>query len=77
MSNDDVVSTALRKLAVAPAEAARLASVGRSTIYTAMKSGALPSIKVGKRRLIRLTALEAWLDSHGVGASADQDDGRC
>lgn len=51
-------------LAVAPAEAARLAGVGRSTLYLALKSGALPSIKLGKRRLIRVDALEAWLDSH-------------
>ncbi len=51
-------------IAVAPAEAARLAGVGRSTLYLALKSGALPSIKLGKRRLIRVDALEAWLDSH-------------
>lgn len=51
-------------LAVSPAEAARLAGVSRSTLYVALKSGDLPSIKLGKRRLIRMTALEAWLDAH-------------
>jgi excisionase family DNA binding protein len=51
-------------LAVAPAEAARLAGVGRTTLYAALSSGALPSLKLGRRRLIKLEALRAWLDGH-------------
>ena len=35
-------------LAVAPAEAARLAGVGRTTIYEAIGAGALKSVKIGK-----------------------------
>lgn len=54
-------------LAVSPAQAARLAGISRSTLYEALKSGALPSLKLGKRRLIRITALEAWLDAHADG----------
>jgi excisionase family DNA binding protein len=55
-------------LAVSPAEAARLAGLGRTSIYTALGSGALKSLKVGKRRLIAVEALRAWLLSHEVGS---------
>ena len=48
-------------IAVSPAEAARLASVGRTTIYEALGSGALRSLKIGKRRLITIEALKGWL----------------
>lgn len=53
-------------LAVAPAEAARLTGVGRTTIYEAIGAGALKSVKIGKRRLITIEALKAWLLSHQV-----------
>lgn len=55
-------------LAVAPAEAARLAGVGRTTIYEAIGAGALRSVKIGKRRLITMEALRAWLLAHEVTA---------
>lgn len=42
-------------------EAARRAGLGRSTLYAAIGSGALPTIKLGKRRLVRLATLRAWL----------------
>lgn len=55
-----------RPLAVAPAEAARLAGIGRTRLYEAIASGELPSLKLGSRRLIKLDALEAWLDRHAA-----------
>jgi excisionase family DNA binding protein len=51
---------------MSPAEAARLAGLGRTTIYAALGSGALKSLKIGKRRLITLDALRSWLLSHEV-----------
>jgi excisionase family DNA binding protein len=51
------------RLAVSPAEAARLAGVGRTTIYEAIGSGALRSLKIGKRRLILIVSLRAWLET--------------
>jgi excisionase family DNA binding protein len=33
----------------------------RTTIYEAIQCGALKSLKIGKRRLIRIDALEQWL----------------
>lgn len=44
-------------------EAARRAGLGRSTLYAAIGSGALPTIKLGKRRLVRLATLRAWLEA--------------
>lgn len=48
-------------LAVSPAVAARLAGLGRTTIYAALKAGELKSLKVGARRLILVETLRAWL----------------
>jgi excisionase family DNA binding protein len=56
----------LEPLAVSPGEAARLAGLGRTTIYQAIASRALPSIRIGRRRLITIDALRAWLLSHEV-----------
>jgi excisionase family DNA binding protein len=47
-------------------EAARLAGLGRTTIYEAIGAGALKSVKIGKRRLITIDALRSWLDAHEV-----------
>jgi excisionase family DNA binding protein len=51
------------KLAVSTFRAAEIAGVGRTTIYEAIANGALKSVKIGKRRLIRLAALDAWLQA--------------
>ncbi len=61
MPDDIDISTPSRPLAVAPAEGARLAGVGRTKFYEALSSGAIPSFKFGTRRLIRVSAIEAWL----------------
>jgi len=53
-------------LAVSPAEAGRLAGVGRTTIYAAISSGELRSLKIGTRRLVALDALREWLLAHAV-----------
>ena len=58
----------LEPIAVSPSEAARLAGVGRTTIYASISAGELRSIKVGKRRLIAVDALRAWLRAQEVTA---------
>ena len=50
--------------AVSIEEAARIAGLGRSTIYEHLlgaREPRLPSFKVGKRRLILRSAIPAWL----------------
>jgi len=49
------------RIAVSPSEAARLSGIGRTKLYQALNSGALPSFKIGSRRLIRTSELDAWL----------------
>lgn len=61
MADDIETRNPPRRLAVAPAEGARLAGIGRTKFYEALGSGAIPSFKFGKRRLIRVAAIEAWL----------------
>lgn len=58
---EDGRTASAARLAVSPAEGARLSGVGRTKFYEAISSGDLPSIKFGKRRLIRVAAIEAWL----------------
>jgi excisionase family DNA binding protein len=55
-------------LAVSPAEAAKLAGLGRTTIYRAISLGELKSLKVNSRRLIAIDVLRAWLMSHEVSS---------
>lgn len=56
-----------RPLAVAPVEAARLLGCGRTTLYFLLGTGALPSFTLGRRRLIRIAALEAWIAARETG----------
>ena len=53
-------------LAVSPAEASRLAGIGRTTIYQAISSGDLKSLKIRARRLVAVEALREWLLKHEV-----------
>ncbi|WP_208353720.1 helix-turn-helix domain-containing protein [Pseudaestuariivita rosea] len=48
-------------IAVSPDEAARLAGLGRTTLYAALAKGDIASIKIGTRRLIRVDAIHDWL----------------
>ena len=50
-------------IAVGVEDAAKLVGVGRTEIYKAIKRGSLASFKIGKRRLVRMAALEEWIAS--------------
>ncbi|OEO23091.1 DNA-binding protein [Pseudomonas sp. J237] len=52
----------LTPLAVGPEEAGRMTGHARSAIYEAIAKGELESFKSGKRRLILIKSLEAWLN---------------
>lgn len=51
-------------IAVSPDEAARLAGIGRTSLYAALAKGNLKSIKIGTRRLIKIEAIHEWLASY-------------
>jgi len=57
----ELITQAAQILAVSPNEAARLCSIGRTTLYAALSSGNLKSVKIGTRRLITIDALRTWL----------------
>jgi len=51
------------KLAYTVAEACSAASIGRTSLYQAIKDGQLRAIKSGRRTLILQAELRRWLDS--------------
>ena len=61
MTNTNETRQPQNPIAVSPDEAARLAGIGRTTLYAALSEGELPSIKIGTRRLIRVEAIHDWL----------------
>lgn len=56
------------RLAISPAEAARILGCGRTKFYELLASGEIRSFHIGRRRLIRLAAIEAWITSKETGA---------
>ncbi|QIG47574.1 helix-turn-helix domain-containing protein [Nordella sp. HKS 07] len=55
-------------IAVPVLEAARLGGVGRSTLYCEIQKGNLRVLKVGRRSLILVADLRAWLASKAKDA---------
>lgn len=50
-------------LAITPDEAAEKLSVSRSSIYRAIKAGDIPTIRIGRRLLVPVRALEALVEA--------------
>jgi excisionase family DNA binding protein len=53
----------MARKSVRPAEAAKLLSVSRDTVYVLMRSGRLRSVKLGRARLIPISAIEELLSA--------------
>ena len=64
MTNTKTAPHQLAPIAVSPDEAARLAGIGRTSLYAALAKGDLKSIKIGTRRLIKVEAIHEWLASY-------------
>jgi excisionase family DNA binding protein len=60
-SNEALANLTERRVSVSIKEAASLVGIKKDLIYRAINSGELPSIKIGRRRLINLKSLEAWI----------------
>ena len=70
----DVVADSIAPLLHSIPGACRRTNLSRSTIYRAMGTGALSSVKVGSRRLIPEASLRAFVDglvAEGVAADVD------
>lgn len=65
--NPDTNSPHRHRLAVSPAEAARMAGIGRTKLYELLGANEIASIKLGARRLIRIADIEAWLERMVTG----------
>lgn len=59
----------LEPLAVSAAEAARLLSVSRPTLYQYIGRDDFPSFKLGNRVLISVSGLQAWIDRQAKAVS--------
>lgn len=57
------MATALDRKSMRPAEAAEVLGICRDTVYTLMRARRLRSIKVGRARLISLSAIDDFLNS--------------
>jgi len=51
----------VRKLVYSIPEACEAADINKDTLYKGIHSGKLRSLKIGRRRLIRIEALSKWL----------------
>lgn len=55
------ITTPAEQLAYGPDDAARLCSIGRSTLYRLIQSGEIRTVKVGARTLIPASELRRFL----------------
>jgi excisionase family DNA binding protein len=53
---------AVDRLAYSPAEAAQALGISRARLYQLLDDGTIPSLKLGRRRLIRQEALASLLE---------------
>ena len=64
---DAQTSSRPEPLAVSVGRATQITSLGRTTIYEALGSGDLTSLKIGNSRLILVDDLRNWLAQHKQG----------
>jgi excisionase family DNA binding protein len=57
------------KLLLRPDEAAELLGLGRSKLYALLKSGALPSVRLGGAVRVPAEALRRWVAQQTTGTS--------
>lgn len=61
IESKEAVSAADDRLAIPLQEAARRLSMGRNAAYSAAKSGEIPTIRIGRKILVPVKALERLL----------------
>lgn len=54
-------ANAIKPLALSVANAARAVGIGRSTLWLHIGRGEVPTVRLGRRTLVRVAALDEWL----------------
>ena len=62
------------KLTISIKDCAKLLGIGRTAAYQAVQSGQIPSLKIGRRRLVPKSALERLLAEAGTADGAFKHD---
>ena len=62
IGTESTVVASAEPVAVSVGEAAKRLGISRAHLYGFVMSGELPSVLLGRRRVIALTALRAWLE---------------
>ena len=57
-------------LALGMAQAARCLGISQRTLFTLVKSGGMPHIRIGRRVLFRRESLDAWLHDRETDSAA-------
>ncbi len=52
----------MERLLIKPMEAAKMLSIGKTTIYELLATGEIPSKRIGRSIRIPAKALEEWID---------------
>lgn len=58
-----------RKEYFSPDEMAEWIGIGRTLAYRLLSSGEIPSYKIGRRRIVSRSDVEAWLEERKSGSS--------
>jgi excisionase family DNA binding protein len=67
-TKEAVVETDERLELLTVEELIRWLRLGRTRTHELLRSGSIPSYKLGRRRLIRRRDVEAWLEDHRAGS---------
>jgi excisionase family DNA binding protein len=59
----DRVETKMNCSAIPVSEACTRIGISRSKLYELLNEGEVPSVKIGRRRLIRVADLDRWLEA--------------
>jgi len=62
------------RLAVTVPEAAEMLGVGASVVYKYVRAGLIPHVRIGRRIVIPLKALEEWMEQKAQEAWRSYDD---
>ncbi len=62
------------RLAVSVSEAAEMLGVGQATLYQYVRAGLIPHVRIGRRIVIPLKALEEWMEQKAQEAWRSYDD---